>query len=390
MYLLTLEEWITTVLVKAIGWTFSHSLWQGLVALLLAYTALSFMKKAKPVVRYNTLVLISVVFIASVIITLIYTLQSANTTLLHTTSTSSLGELLNSQSTGSIPAILESKRIIDVMMQYFNKYIEILVAVWFIVFCVKWFRLSLNLNYVNRISRFESAPADEKWQIVFGNLKTKLNISKEISLLQSNIVKVPLVSGVIKPIILVPAGMLANMPADLIESILLHELAHIRRNDYLVNIIQSCIETVFFFNPFLLKLSALIKEEREACCDAIAVEATKNKVSYVQALVACGEYTTSTAPALAFAGSKNHLLQRVKRILYNQNKKPGFMEKSVLFGSVILLTLITAFTTIRSEMKTAIMPVQEIKTTILDTVPDKGKEGNPTKSENRKRKKENA
>ena len=134
MYLLTLEEWITTVLVKAIGWTFSHSLWQGLVALLLAYTALTFMKKAKPVVRYNTLVLISVVFIASVIITLIYTLQSANTTLLHTTSTSSLGELLNSQSTGSIPAILESKRIIDVMMQYFNKYIEILVAVWFIVF----------------------------------------------------------------------------------------------------------------------------------------------------------------------------------------------------------------------------------------------------------------
>lgn len=387
MHLLTLEEWITTVLVKAIGWTFSHSLWQGLAALLTAYTALSLMKKAKPAARHNILILTYLLFIASVIITFIVTLQAASVIHTDATGNSPLGELLNRHGTGNIPAIIESRRIIDVMLQYFNEYIELFVAVWFIIFCVKWFMLSLNFDYVNRISRFESAPAERKWQAAFEELKAKLHINKEIKLLQSSIVKVPLVSGVLKPIILVPAGMLANMPADLIEPILLHELAHIRRSDYLVNIIQSCVETVFFFNPFLLKLSELIKEEREACCDAIAVDATNNKVSYVQALVACGEYTTSSAPALAFAGSKNHLLHRVKRILYNQNKKPGFMEKSVLFGSVILLTLITAFTTIRSEMKTAIVPVQEIKAAITDTVPAKVKEDKVTKNETEKRKK---
>jgi hypothetical protein len=160
------------------------------------------------------------------------------------------------------------------------------------------------------------------------------------------------------------------MPADVIESILLHELAHIKRNDYLVNIIQSVVETVLFFNPFILKLSELIREEREACCDAIAVDATNNKVSYVEALVAFGEYSSTSAPLLAFAGSKNHLLQRAKRILYNQNKKPGFMEKSILLSSVIMLSVITAFTSIRNENKLVTPVAGEIKTFVTDTVPD--------------------
>jgi hypothetical protein len=179
-----------------------------------------------------------------------------------------------------------------------------------------------------------------------------------------------MVSGVWKPLILVPAGMLSNMPLDVIEPILLHELAHIKRNDYFVNVIQSASETVFFFNPFILKLSALIREEREACCDAIAINSTQNKASYVQALVTFGAYSSTSAPMLAFAGSKNHLLQRVKRILYNQNKKPGFMEKSILLSSVIMLSVITAFTSIRSEAKPAASVLGEIKTFVTDTVPD--------------------
>jgi hypothetical protein len=188
------------------------------------------------------------------------------------------------------------------------------------------------------------------------------------------------------------------MPPDVIESILLHELAHIKRNDYLINILQSAIETVFFFNPFIVKLSSLIREEREACCDAIAVDSTQNKVSYVQALVTFGEYSSTSAPLLAFAGSKNQLLQRAKRILYNQNKKPGFMEKSILLGSVIMLTVITAFTSIRNENKPVAVP-GEVKTFITDTVPDNVNEdqdvkvtenenGNePSRAESRKREK---
>src|SRR5688572_15103827 len=312
MYLLSIDEWITTVFVKALGWTFTHSVWQALLALLVAYTLLTAMKKAKPAVRYNLLLATASLFICGVVITFIYELTQNGGTGEGIGKNTSLQALLYNDSSAASPVILESKRIIDIMQTYFNQYLHYLVAVWFIIFCAKWLRLSLSLDYVNRISRFESAQANEEWQTLLIELKNKLGIIKPVKLLHSNIVKVPLASGFIKPIILVPAGMLMNMPAHLIESILLHELAHIRRGDYLVNILQSAIETIFFFNPFILKLSGLIREEREACCDAIAVDATKNKISYVQALVAFSEYATTSTNMLAFSGSRNHLLQRVK------------------------------------------------------------------------------
>jgi hypothetical protein len=109
----------------------------------------------------------------------------------------------------------------------------------------------------------------------------------------------------------------------------------------------------------------------------------------VQALVAFGEYSTTSAPLLAFAGSKNQLLQRVKRILYNQNKKPGFMEKSILFSSVIMLSVVTAFSTINNERKPVTPVIGEIKSFIMDTIPGKTNAEEPGKSENIKRKKKN-
>jgi bla regulator protein blaR1 len=393
MYLLTLEEWVTTVLVRALGWTFTHSLWQALMALLAAYAILAVMKKAKASSRYNLLVGISLVFISAVVFTFIMQLRQNDAVVQLADGNSSLQRILHNGNGAATSVILESKRILDVMLDYFNQYLYILVTSWFIIFSVKWLRLSLNLNYVNRISRFESAPANAEWQQMNERLKNSLGIRKEVKLMHSNIVNVPLVSGIFRPLILVPAGMLSNMPADVIESILLHELGHIKRHDYLVNIIQSAVETIFFFNPFIVKLSAMIREEREACCDAIAVDVTNNKMSYVQALVTFGQYSSTSAPLLAFAGSKNHLLQRVTRILYNQNKKPGFMEKSILFGSVIMLSVITAFTTIKNEKKLAAPFTQEIKTYVNDTIPESVNENKnsdqdePTKAESRKRKK---
>ena len=387
MYLLSIEEWISTVFVKSLGWTFTHSLWQALLVLLVTYTILAMMKKAKPALRYNLLLFISMVFIVVVITTFIFQLKLHSVIHADKMAGTNLKDLLQENSAAA-PVIFESKRIVDILERYFNNYLHLLVAAWFIIFCVKWLRLTLSLNYVNRISRFESTPANQEWQAALTELKNKLGVSIPVKLLQSNIVKVPLVTGLIKPMILVPAGMLLNMPPDLIESILLHELSHIRRRDYMVNILQSAVETIFFFNPFILKLSNLVREEREACCDEMAVDATKNKITYVEALVAFGKYSTDHAPALAFAGPKNHLLQRVKRILYNQNKKPGIMEKSILFCSVITMFLITAFTSVTNENKPEIPLILNEKYILKDTVPEDMPEAEePVNTEKNKRKK---
>jgi beta-lactamase regulating signal transducer with metallopeptidase domain len=110
---------------------------------------------------------------------------------------------------------------------------------------------------------------------------------------------------------------LTALPPSAIEAILVHELAHVGRRDYLINLMVSLIEVIFFFNPAVLWLASLIKAERENCCDDIVVAQTSNKTAYIRALVACQEYHLAVpAYAMALRGHKNHLLNRVTRMDY--------------------------------------------------------------------------
>jgi bla regulator protein blaR1 len=126
-------------------------------------------------------------------------------------------------------------------------------------------------------------------------------------------------------------GFLTALGAADVEAILIHELAHIKRRDYLVNLLQSLLEIVFFFNPAVFWVSMLIRTERENCCDDLAVAYHNNKAGYIRALVSCEEYKTAAAGyAMAFAGEKNTLLSRVKRLVGNSNHSLTQVEKTVL------------------------------------------------------------
>jgi hypothetical protein len=110
-----------------------------------------------------------------------------------------------------------------------------------------------------------------------------------------------------------------------------------------VNFLQTIAETVFFFNPGLLWISSLLRDERENCCDDIALEQTKNKREFVQALISFKEHALyGPDTAVAFPGKKNHLLQRVSRILNNQNKSLGPAEKVFFMAGIIILSVIVA------------------------------------------------
>ncbi len=132
--------------------------------------------------------------------------------------------------------------------------------------------------------------------------------------MESSAINVPAIIGMLKPVILVPMGVLASMPADQLEAVLLHELAHIRRKDYLVNLIQVMAEAVFFFSPGLRWLSVQLRIEREYCCDDIAL-AHVDRLTLVQALVSFQEhFLYRPAFPLAFTGLRDRLLARVSRI----------------------------------------------------------------------------
>lgn len=191
--------------------------------------------------------------------------------------------------------------------------------------------------HIRRI-RQEAKPAAAGWNEQVLHLSQRLGIAKTVALFETGIVKIPFTLGFLKPCIYIPLGLLAQLPADQVETILLHELAHIRRKDYIVNILQNFSDTIFFFNPAMLWISALLREEREACCDDIVIAHTPQQTSYIYALVAFQEKAAGIQLGVALQGKQQHLLNRVKRLMTRENKKLSIMERSILMLSILAIT----------------------------------------------------
>jgi beta-lactamase regulating signal transducer with metallopeptidase domain len=226
---------------------------------------------------------------------------------------------------------------------YFTANAPLIVLLWFVFFLFRWVRMMRGLVFI-RVARYRQvSEPPQYWRNRVELLCQKLQLNKTVRLLESGYVKVPMVIGHLKPLILIPAGLLAGLPPEQVEAVLLHELAHIRRHDYVVNFLQTIAETVFFFNPSLLWISALLRDERENCCDDIALAQTKNKREFIQALISFKEHSLYGADyAVAFPSKKNQLLQRVSRILGQRNKTITTGEKVFLIGGVIILSVIIA------------------------------------------------
>jgi hypothetical protein len=215
-----------------------------------------------------------------------------------------------------------------------------------------------------------------EWKLRLEDLKNALGIQQKIFLLQSGIIKVPAVIGITKPLILVPLSLLSNLPPSYVESILLHELAHIRRKDFGVNLLQSLMEMIFFFNPALLWISGRMREEREACCDDIVLAQGGDKKSYLEALVYFQDQnTTANSFAMALKGNKHYLLTRVKRMLTNENKKLTIMEKNILAIGLIGLSALAFIPQSENEVL-PVQPAVAVETTAPPTIVVKHKPQN--------------
>ncbi len=165
-----------------------------------------------------------------------------------------------------------------------------------------------------------------------------LGIKKITSVAESLAIQVPIIIGYFRPVILLPVGTINQLSAKEVEAIIAHELAHLKRNDYLFNLIQSAIEVLFYFNPAVWLLARYIRKERENCCDDIAVRLSGDPVLYARALVKIQENLLDTkgtpTMAMSLLSEKNHLLRRIRRILNQPDNNSYAMEK---FGITLLL-----------------------------------------------------
>ena len=147
----------------------------------------------------------------------------------------------------------------------------------------------------------------------------QMKITRKISVWISHHIDVPATIGFIKPVILIPFASLNNLSGDQLEAIILHELSHIKRNDYLINILIAVIETILFFNPFVVLLSKAIKRERENCCDDFVLNYQYDPHSYATALLRLEQSRVSNLKlAIGAVSGKQQLLSRIKRITNGQ------------------------------------------------------------------------
>jgi hypothetical protein len=172
-------------------------------------------------------------------------------------------------------------------------------------------------------------------QQFINSFSKKLDLAKKIQLKFSEAVDVPCVIGFLKPIIILPVSLSVHLSACEVESILLHELSHIKRNDYLANLLQQAVSVVLFFNPFIYFINKLINKERENSCDDLVIAKTGKPLIYAKALLKLEQARSNDFQlALAVTGKKFNLLNRIERIMKTQKQNGNIRQ--LLAGAILL------------------------------------------------------
>ena len=193
---------------------------------------------------------------------------------------------------------------------------------------------------LQRLRRLFIKPVNDMIISRIAELSRLFRINRAVEVFESRLVAVPTVIGSLKPVILLPAAALSGLSAEQFEAILAHELAHIKRYDYLVNLIQTVVEILGFYHPAVWWVSNKIRAERENCCDDLAVKATGDSVKYAKALTLMEELRSS--PQLAVAASGGSLFKRILRLLERQKdekKKDGWLAPVVVTLLIAILAI---------------------------------------------------
>jgi beta-lactamase regulating signal transducer with metallopeptidase domain len=223
---------------------------------------------------------------------------------------------------------------------------------WLLCASMLWLRLLGGWWVAQRLRRQGVLQPGEAFQNLCGDWAKKLKIKQKVALLESSRIGEPLTLGFWKPVILFPVGMLAQLSPDQSEALFLHELAHIRRHDYLVNLLQLALEVCFFYHPLFWLLSQEARDRREFCCDDIVLRRTSNPILYAKTLTDLQLSFVHTQNHFAMnATGKRHFTERILRIA-------GITPKRSLRSNWLILLLLPLFVALSSWWPAAQTPLE--------------------------------
>lgn len=193
---------------------------------------------------------------------------------------------------------------------------------------------------VQRLRTRAAIPASAALERRLAALARRMEISRPVRVLQSLLVDAPLMIGWLRPVVLLPLSLVTSLTADELDAVLAHELSHIRRHDYLINLLQALAETLMFYHPVVWLLSRRIRVEREFCCDDLAVSICRDRVCYARVLAAIAERRLNPSFAMSLTGRKHGMtLQRIRRLLTGS----GSGQRPWLTGILSLVSLAVVF-----------------------------------------------
>ncbi|MEZ6132806.1 MAG: M56 family metallopeptidase [Planctomycetaceae bacterium] len=214
--------------------------------------------------------------------------------------------------------------ITTALPNFIQEWMNAIVAVWLVGIVVLSIRLLVGWRATRTLRVSGRLPVAEPIETIASGVAQQLGIRRVIEVAQSSLVDVPTVIGWLKPLVLLPATAISGLSSEQLEAVIAHELAHVRRHDYVVNVFQVLMETVFFYHPAVWWTSHLMRVERESCCDDIAIQMTGDRVRYARLLVWLEEARGPSAPmTLAMSAGAGSLSNRIARIVGSRSKPTG-------------------------------------------------------------------
>ena len=323
-------------LIEAVGWALIHSLWIVALMALVLYALLRVTRRASSQTRYmiSCITLFSMLLVLGVAIGIglstqptpsYRTVGSANSennfpvVTIEPSDTAFHTELAFPASPKQIPSQVATKEsggsevaMTEWGMQVVRSRLPWIVALWLAGVAIFSLRPLMGWLAVERLRRSGVDNVSDAAKNILERTARKLNLNRTVKLVESTLVATPIVVGWLRPMILLPVSAMTGLSEKDLAALLAHELAHVRRHDYLVNLLQTVVETMMYYHPCVWWVSRVIREERENCCDDMAIRVC-DQSDYAQALLAM-EQMRDQQPALAMSAKGGSLVKRIRRI----------------------------------------------------------------------------
>lgn len=342
---------LQTSLLQTLGWTLLHSLWQGALIAALLFFVLLFVKSSQ--IRYviSCAALLLMILVPVVTFGMLFDKPTpsvetdAASDVLPTPQSLNVDMPVNADPLQPLPQAGRANGIARTApwdepfwRQRVTDYLPFVVVAWLSGVVLLSLRLLLQWLYAERFKRRHTNHASSDLQQLVRVLALRLCVSRPVQLLESSLVDAPTVIGFLKPVILLPTSALTGLTMQQLESLLAHELAHIRRHDYLVNILQSVIETLLFYHPAVWWVSQRVRIEREHCCDDVAVGVSGSAVVYAKALERLE--TLRQQPNLAMAANGVSLVKRIRRLVAKPATQTRFPASWLISFSMLAVLMV--------------------------------------------------